>query len=48
MTSRLRWATRYVSQACSDKWEINPTLEQIAQLPQELGQPQALLADNGY
>jgi transposase len=40
--------TRHVSQACNDKREVDPTLEQIAQLPQELGKIQTLLADSGY
>jgi hypothetical protein len=40
--------TAHVSQACNDKQEVRPTLDQIEQLPGQLGQVQTLLADNGY
>ena len=40
--------TRHVSQACNDKREIDPTLQQIAQLPWVLGQVRTLMADNGF
>ena len=40
--------TAHVSQACNDKREVNPTLQQIAALPALLGQVQTLMADNGY
>jgi transposase len=40
--------TAHVSQACNDKREVVPTLDQIAQLPEALGRVQTLVADNGY
>lgn len=40
--------TAHVSQACNDKCEIESTLKAIKDLPQELGQVQTLIADNGY
>jgi hypothetical protein len=40
--------TRHVTQACNGKCEVQPTLEQIAHLPEQLGQVQTLLADSGY
>jgi transposase len=40
--------TAHVSQACNDKREVVPTLQQIAQLPAVLGEVQSLIADNGF
>lgn len=40
--------TRHVSQACNDKREVVPTLEQIQALPSELGEVQSLITDNGF
>jgi transposase len=40
--------TAHVTQACNDKREVAPTLEQIAQLPEALGEVKTLVADNGY
>jgi hypothetical protein len=40
--------TAHVTQACNDKREVEPTLEQIAALPEELGVVQTLIADNGF
>ena len=40
--------TARVTQACNDKREVVPTLEQIAALPEELGVVQTLIADNGF
>ena len=40
--------TAHVTQACNDKREVVPTLEQIAALPEELGVVQTLVADNGF
>jgi transposase len=40
--------TAHVSQACNDKREIEPTLQRIAALPEQLGQVQSLIADNGF
>ena len=40
--------TRHVSQACNDKREVEPTLEQIQALPAQLGEVKALLTDNGF
>jgi len=40
--------TAHVTQACNDKREVAPTLDQIAQLPEDLGQVRTLVADNGY
>jgi transposase len=37
-----------VVQAPNDKQQIAPMLEKIAALPEPLGRPQTLLADNGY
>lgn len=47
-TDTMMVITRHVSQACNDKREIEPTLEQIATLPATLGQVQSLIADNGF
>ena len=35
-------------QACNDKQQVKPILEQIKELPVELGKPAALVADMGY
>ena len=40
--------TAHVTQACNDKREVVPTLEQIAALPEVLGTVQILVADNGF
>ena len=40
--------TQHVTDACNDKREVVATLEQIAALPDALGEVEALLADNGY
>jgi len=37
-----------VVQAPNDKQQIEPMLEKLAALPEQLGQPDTLLADNGY
>jgi transposase len=37
-----------VVQAANDKQQIEPMLERIEALPEALGKPQTLLADNGY
>jgi transposase len=37
-----------VSQACNDKEQLEPMIEQLRGLPQELGQVEQLLADTGY
>ncbi len=37
-----------VTQAPNDKQQLQPMLDKIAALPEELGKPEALLADNGY
>lgn len=47
-TQTMLVVTAHVSQACNDKCEIVPTLKAIKDLPQELGQVQTLIADNGY
>ena len=39
---------QHVTQQPNDKQEIEPALAQLAQLPEALGQPEALLADTGY
>ncbi len=40
--------TQHVSQACNDKREVVPTLEQIAALPAVLGEVRTLITDNGF
>ena len=40
--------TAHVTQACNDQRDVEPTLEQIAALPEELGVVQTLIADNGF
>jgi hypothetical protein len=37
-----------VVQAPNDKQQLSPTLDKLAELPDELGKPDVLLADNGY
>jgi len=37
-----------VSQSTVDKRELEPTLDELERLPEELGYPEALLADAGY
>jgi transposase len=37
-----------VVQAPNDKQQVEPMLEKLAALPEQLGQPDTLLADNGY
>lgn len=39
---------RHLSQQPNDKQEVTPTVEQLQQLPETLGQTQTLLADTGY
>ena len=39
---------QHISQQPNDKQEVAPTLERLQQLPGELGQVDALLADTGY
>ena len=39
---------QHISQQPNDKQEVAPTLERLQQLPDELGQASALLADTGY
>jgi transposase len=40
--------TGHVSQKTNDKQELEPALAQIDELPDELGAPEKLAADNGY
>ena len=40
--------TAHVTQACNDKREVVPTIERIEALPEQLGQVQTLIADNGF
>jgi hypothetical protein len=47
-TETMMVITRHVSQACNDKREVVPTLEQIRVLPPMLGKVQSLIADNGF
>src|SRR5206468_3213238 len=37
-----------VSQAANDKQQLEPMLDKLESLPEELGKPECLLADNGY
>ncbi len=39
---------QHISQQPNDKQEVTPTLERLQQLPDALGQANALLADSGY
>jgi transposase len=47
-TETMMVITRHVSQACNDKREVAPTLEQIVALPAVLGEVQSLITDNGF
>ena len=47
-TETMLVVTAHVSQACNDKREVEPTLQRLAALPEELGQVRSLIADNGY
>jgi transposase len=47
-TETMMVITRHVSQACNDKHEVMPTLEQIRALPLMLGEVQSLITDNGF
>ena len=38
----------HVTQHTNDKQEVAPTLENLAALPEELGEIEALLADTGF
>jgi Transposase DDE domain len=40
--------TQHVTEACNDKKEVVPTLEQVKALPAELGSVETLLADTGF
>ena len=39
---------QHLSQSPNVKWQVEPTLENIAQRPEGLGQVAKLLADTGY
>jgi IS5 family transposase len=47
-TETMMVITAHVTQACNDKREVVPMLEQIQSLPAVLGEVRSLLADNGY
>jgi uncharacterized protein YecA (UPF0149 family) len=47
-TETMMVITQHVSQACNDKREVVPTLQQIEALPEVLGEVQSLIADNGF
>ena len=47
-TETMMVITRHVSQACNDKREVVPTLEQIQALPPVLGEVHSLITDNGF
>ncbi|MFC4346208.1 transposase, partial [Cupriavidus numazuensis] len=47
-TETMMVVTRHVSQACNDKREVVPTLEQIVALPAVLGEVHTLITDNGF
>ena len=47
-TETMMVITAHVSQACNDKREVVPTLEQIQALPSLLGQVHTLITDNGF
>ena len=47
MESMLIVATNTV-QACNDKQQVGPILEQLKALPVKLGKPEHLVADTGY
>src|SRR5437773_9848974 len=40
--------TQHVTQHANDKLEVEPTLKALQQLPETLGQVEALLCDTGY
>ena len=40
--------TAHLTQACNDKGEVVPTLEQIRSLPAVLGEVKSLITDNGF
>ena len=42
------WWRSAVSQAANDKQQLEPMLDKIGALPEELGKPENLLADTGY
>ena len=37
-----------VTQEVNDQGQMEPALKALGELPQDLGRPQAMLADNGY
>ena len=47
-TTSLLIVTLGVTQACNDKEQVVPMLEQLAVLPKSLGQAKSLLADTGF
>jgi transposase len=47
-TSSMLVVAPAVTQACNDKEQVLPILEQLAALPESLGQVEHLLADTGY
>jgi len=47
-TSSMLVVSLAVTQACNDKEQVLPMLEQLAALPASLGQPKALVADTGF
>ncbi len=47
-TETMMVITAHVTQACNDKREVVPTLEQIRSLPAVLGEVKSLITDNGF
>jgi transposase len=47
-TETMMVITQHVSQACNDKREVVPTLQQIEALPAVLGEVHTLITDNGF
>jgi len=47
-TETMLVVTAHVTQHANDKLEVEPTLKALQQLPETLGQVEALLADTGY
>jgi len=47
-TDTMMVITAHVTQACNDKREVVPTLEQIRSLPAVLGEVKSLITDNGF
>jgi IS5 family transposase len=47
-TDTMLVVSAYVSQACNDKREVEPTLERVKALPKAMGEVNTLLGDNGY